>query len=127
MNVKSYPIHTHKSGRGFTGFDFDNIKLPDGFQVKEKICFYFPPDDYGGNHSHPRTEAFIAIGDMEISWEENGEIHTEHMFENEAPKIYIIPPHVPHIIRNLSVSQFGILLEYADGPQTEVKKANFPV
>ena len=108
-------------------FDFDDVKLPSDFHVKEKNCFYFPPDEYGGNHSHPRTEAFIAIGDMELSWEEDGEIHTEHMFIDNKPKLYIIPPGIPHIVRNLSLSQFGILLEYADAPQTDVKKANFTV
>ena len=108
-------------------FEFDTIKLPEDFHVKEKNLIYFPPSDFGGNHSHSRKEAFIAIGDMELSWEENGEIHTEHMFVDNKPKLFIIPPNVPHIVRNLSVSQFGILLEYADGPQINVKKASFTV
>jgi hypothetical protein len=84
-------------------------------KIKDQQIVHLAPQSTGGNHRHPRTEWWVAIGELELIWQdENGEVHTEHM--NPEGKILLIemPPLVPHAVRNISNTQRGILMEWAD-------------
>jgi 8-oxo-dGTP diphosphatase len=36
--------------------------------IKDQQIIHFAPKSFGGNHSHPRTEWFIGIGDLTLIW-----------------------------------------------------------
>lgn len=82
-----------------------------------------PPGQVGGNHSHPRTEVFVAFGaQLELVWrDETGHDHREEMLAKDQLILFIIPPHLPHAVINHSKTSWGFLLEFSDQPQHEVK------
>ena len=80
------------------------------------------PGAFGGNHKHPRIEAFYTPGDLNIIWiGSNGLKHEEKMSPaNGDYKLFITSPFEPHVIVNkTSVNQE--LMEFATEPQHDVE------
>jgi hypothetical protein len=123
MDVKIIPIEPkYKKENGVFVVDIDKIKIP--FEVKEKSLVYIPPKGIGGNHKHPRAEAFVGIGEeLKIIWKNiNGERFEKYMNKNGKLLLFVISTDTPHVIINESNSQFGILMEFADDVQHDVEK-----
>lgn len=101
--------------------DPDAVDLP--FEVKERSIVYIPPEAKGGNHKHPRIEAFIGIGEgLIVVWvDSKGKKHEERMNENGNLAIFVMPTNTPHAVVNTSKSQFGVLFEYANESQHDVE------
>lgn len=123
MNVKIIPIEPkYKKENGVFVVDIDNVKIP--FEVREKSLVYIPPKEKGGNHKHPRTEAFLGIGEgLKIIWkDENGKMIEKNMNSEGELLLFVIPADTPHVIINNSKNQFGILIEFADDIQHDVER-----
>jgi hypothetical protein len=81
--------------------DFDDIKVP--FEVAQSSLVYLPPFAIGGNHSHPRREAFLGVGEeLELVYVDKGVKKKEKMYEKGVLKLFVIPPHLPHAVVNNS-------------------------
>ena len=92
-------------------------------QVHDQQTVHLAPGSAGGNHKHPRTEWFIAIGDLEIVWlDHEGKRNSRPM--NPEGEIWLIevPPFLPHAVRNTSQTQRAVLFEYADSKMTDVER-----
>lgn len=115
---------TYKRGNGLFVVDLDKVEIP--FEVIERSFVYIPPSEKGGNHRHPRAEAFIGIGEgLKVVWlDADGESHEETMNKNGGLSIYIISPNTPHAVINTSETQFGVLLEFASEVQHDVEMVN---
>jgi quercetin dioxygenase-like cupin family protein len=110
---------TYKKENGLWVLDFDDIKVP--FKIVKRSLVYFPPFAVGGNHSHPRKEAFLGIGEgLELIYMDKGINKKEKMYEKGVLKLFVIPPHLPHAVVNNS-KNFAFLIEFADGEQRKVK------
>lgn len=103
-------------------FHTDELKAKITFEAKESYVIFIPPTAFGGNHKHPRREAFITLSpDLELIWEDElKKIHREMMMKENELKLYIVDPFVPHVIVNRSVTNPATLIEYADKPQYDV-------
>jgi len=121
MKVSKHFIEpVHKKENGLWIIDIDKIKIP--FKVKERSVVYIPPSQIGGNHKHPRWEAFVGVGEgMELSWKENNQLKKGKMNPNDKTYLFIIPPFIEHVVKNNSKNQNGILIEFADQPQKDVQ------
>jgi uncharacterized RmlC-like cupin family protein len=78
-----------------------------------------PAGTFGGNHSHPRQEAFFCYQPgVELHWlDSTGKKHISAFSEaNGLPVLLVVPPHVPHAVINTSGAP-ATLIEYADGPK----------
>ena len=95
------------------------------FQVAEQSLITIPPGKIGGNHKHPRLEAFIGLGnELYLLWQdEKGELHEERM-EDENINLFIIPSMLPHAVINKSDSAVATLYEYASESQHDVEKVD---
>lgn len=93
------------------------------FEVQEQSLITIPPGKIGGNHKHPRKEAFIGLGEkLYLVWQDNdGKIHEEKM-EDENVNLFIIPSMLPHAVINKSTTAVATLYEYASEPQHDVKR-----
>lgn len=101
--------------------NFDDIPI-DKDIVKDTQIVHFAPGSIGGNHKHPRTEWFIAIGELILYWvDEDGNKHEKVMSSEDGILMFKIPPFVPHAVKNVSEFKFGVLFEYADAKQYEVE------
>jgi uncharacterized RmlC-like cupin family protein len=91
--------------------------------IKDQQIVHLGPGSVGGNHKHPRTEWFIALGDLVLVWlDENGSKQEVHMNPNEEIRLIKVPPFLPHAVVNRSVDQAGILFEMADDISNNVEK-----
>ncbi|KKS94597.1 MAG: hypothetical protein UV68_C0007G0014 [Candidatus Collierbacteria bacterium GW2011_GWC2_43_12] len=94
-------------------------------RVKDTQVINFAPQTIGGNHRHPRTEWYIAFGELILYWlDKSGKRHRRHLNPKGKLLLVEIPPYLPHAVRNLSADFPGFLLELADAPQTGVEKLN---
>jgi len=110
----------YKKENGLYVLDIDSIEVP--FVVKEKSLVYFPPGELGGNHRHPRQEAFVGIGEnLQFIWVENGETHNLEMNPDHQLQLIVVPANLEHAVFNRSKNQMAILLEFADGVQENVE------
>lgn len=92
-------------------------------QIKDIQLVHLAPGSMGGNHTHPRTEWFIGIGDLIFVWlDENGTQQIEHMHPDGNIILITVPPHLPHAVANVSQDQVGILYEMADGKMKDAVK-----
>lgn len=122
MNVEKIGFEPkYKRENGLFVIDPDAVNLP--FEVKEKSLVYIPPEAKGGNHKHPRIEAFVGIGEgLVVTWiDDEGRKHEEKMNENGNLAIFVMPANIPHVVVNTSRSQFGVLFEYANESQHDVE------
>ena len=125
MTLQKTPITPkYKKENGLTVIDIDKINLP--FEVKEKSIVNIPPGQFGGNHQHPRIEAFIGLSpDLELIYlDENNKKVSVKMFENNQYYLIIMPTNLPHAITNKSKNNFATLFEFASDEQHNIKKIN---
>ena len=102
--------------------NFDDIPVPLA-HVKDRQIVHLAPGSVGGNHTHPRTEWFIGVGDLELIWlDEHGAKHTQHMHPEGQILLIEVPPFLPHAVKNISRTQQAILLEFADEKMRDVKR-----
>jgi len=115
---------TYKKETGLWYLDIPDIPIPSDFKVVEKSIVCIPPKEQGGNHKHPRREAFVGIGEgLELAWlDENNDIHTRKMYTADHCILFIIPSFLPHVVSNNSTSEIGFLFEQADALQTNVEE-----
>lgn len=100
----------------------NNEDIPvDTHLIKDQQIVHFSPKSFGGNHSHPRTEWFIGIGDLSLVWlDQENQKHELKMSTDDALLLVEVPPHVPHAVINNSDTEFAVLFEYADGKMEDV-------
>lgn len=92
-------------------------------KIKDEQIVYIAPGNSGGNHKHPRTEWFIAIGELTFYWlDQNETQHSEKMNPNGQLMLFEIPPFLPHAVKNESQDKIGIIFELADAVQENVEK-----
>lgn len=110
------PEYTKPNGMYVQNLDRDDLE----FTATERHVVYIPPGQFGGNHAHARTEAFIGYGKgLEIHWlDETGTAHMTRMDQGSDPALFIVPPQTPHAIKNNSDTLPGVVIEYADAPQS---------
>jgi len=103
----------YKKENGLWVLDLGTIELPDDFEVREKYITYFPPQQFGGNHKHPRKEAFIGLGEnLRFIWlDDQGQKHEEEMNPQGELYLFIIPSQIPHAVINKSRKIPAILYE----------------
>ena len=112
----------YKKENGFYVLDIDHVQVP--FEIKERSIVYLPPSEFGGNHRHPRQEAFVGFGeDLEFVWNEDGKTRTTLMNPGGQLQLILVPPNLEHVVFNRSQTQMAVLLEFADGLQREVQVA----
>lgn len=110
----------YKKENGLYVLDIDSIEVP--FIVKEKSLVYIPPGELGGNHRHPRQEAFVGIEeDLQFIWVEDGETRNLEMNRDHQLQLIMVPTNLEHAVFNRSKNQMAILLEFADGAQENVE------
>lgn len=113
----------YKKDEGFwvirTQEQFDQIP----FEVQEQSLITIPSGEIGGNHKHPRKEAFIGLGEkLYLVWQDSdGKVHEEKM-EDENVNLFIIPTMIPHAVINKSKIAVATLYEYASEPQHDVER-----
>ena len=120
QGVRIIPIEpAYKKENGMFVFKADMYDDLMTFPIAERSVIYMPPLQYGGNHSHPRTEAFIALGeDAEFHWiDDEGQKHIEPMFQDSKLQIFIVYPQTPHAIINASANASATIIEYASEAQ----------
>jgi len=114
MNVTRIVIPpTYKKENGVWTLNIEEIVLP--FPIAKKSIVSIPPGKMGGNHTHAKTELFIALTQgLCLAWKkEDGTIKRVSMKQNDTIIGWIVPEGVSHVVINTSDSE-GILLEIAD-------------
>ena len=107
--------------------NYDDIPISKE-NVKDQQVIYLGPKSTGGNHTHPRTEWFIAFGDLIFIWlDENGTKHEEPMNPSGQLLLFTVPPYLPHAVINKSKNSFGVLHELSDDKMKYVKPANISI
>ncbi|NTU73651.1 hypothetical protein HGB07_05820 [Candidatus Roizmanbacteria bacterium] len=123
MNIRKLAIEpTYKKENGLWSLNIRDLLPKIEFIPVEQSLILIPPNQFGGNHKHPRTEAFIGVGRrLELIWKDDeGALHEEAMNE-EKLYLFIVPPFVPHAVINKSSDMDAILYEFADAKQHEVE------
>lgn len=91
--------------------------------VVDTQVIFFAPGTVGGNHRHPRTEWYIAFGDLVLYWlDKDGRRHQRKLNTRNELLLVMIPPFLPHAVKNVSKDQFALLLEMADAEQLNVER-----
>lgn len=119
--IQIIPIEpTYKKDNGMFVFGLSQYDDLIDFPIKERSVISMPSQQFGGNHSHPRTEAFIALGaHAELHWiDDSGKKHIELMNPKSKLQVVIVYPGTPHAIRNNSRSETAIIIEYATESQS---------
>jgi uncharacterized RmlC-like cupin family protein len=122
--ITKIPIEPiYRKDNDLWNLDTLDLPFPEKFQVKVRNIVYIPAGEFGGNHKHPRTEAFIGIGDeLFIMWQDDvGKKHEEKMMEDKQLYLFFVEPFTPHAIINKS-SGAATLVEFADGPNVDVER-----
>ncbi len=118
--VKIIPIEPdYKKDNGMFVFEVNRYDDLIDFSIKTRGIISLPPQQLGGNHSHARTEAFIALGaGAEFHWmDDDGDKHIEQMNPDAKLQIVIVYPGTPHAILNSSDSEIATIIEYTTGRQ----------
>lgn len=101
-----------------------SVPFPENFKpiLDESGSVVITPDQFGGNHKHPRVEVFYTSGDLTIVWiDGNSQKHEESMAPDKGKyKLFITEPNEPHAIINKTQNP-QILIEYASEPQRDVE------
>lgn len=126
MGIEKYYLKpTVIKDHGKWNLDIADIILPKYFKLRESWLAYIPPGQFGGNHKHPRREAFIGTNNLCLLWQDNQRrIHKEMLGNDGKLYIVIIQPNVPHVVINISKSASGLLYELADDKQHDVEAVN---
>jgi len=115
---------TYKRDDDLTVIYGKSIPLPSKYKqkYKESGIVIFPPGVKGGNHKHPRVEAFYSPDNLTIIWvDEKGERHEKSM----APKgrkyiLFMTESNESHSVVN-NTNKKAILVEFAEVEQHGVK------
>jgi uncharacterized cupin superfamily protein len=122
--IKKIPIDpTYRKDNGLWNLETLSLPLPENFQIKERNVVYIPAGEFGGNHKHSRTEAFIGIGEqLFIVWlDDKGKKHEDKMMDGEQLFFFIVEPFTPHAVINKG-SGFAVLVELADRSNDDVER-----
>lgn len=122
--IKKFAIEpTHRKDNGIWNLEISSLSFPDNFEIRKRNIVYLPAGQVGGNHRHPRTEAFVGMGEeLFIAWlDDKGEKHEEKMMDGERLYSFYVEPFTPHAIINKGIG-FAALLELADGPNINVER-----
>src|SRR5688572_27696319 len=102
--IRKIPIDPIRRDNGLWNLQTHLLPLPKGFVVKETNLITIPAGVFGGNHSHPRTEIFIGVGNLYLEWQDSkGNHHSETMADVGQLFMYIVEPHTPHAVVNKGV------------------------
>lgn len=113
----------YKKENGLYVLDIDSVEVP--FTIKQRQVVCIPAGQIGGNHTHPRREAFIGIGtELELVWQVGDTIHRTKMNPGGKSRLFVIPPYMPHAVINRAAEGEAVLLEYADDIQHDVEPCN---
>ena len=120
MKIEQFPITpTYKKENGLWVLNLDTIEIP--FDIKERSVVSIPPGQIGGNHKHPRQEAFIGLGEgLELVWIQDGRTERTNMNPEGKLFLFFIPPYLQHAVINNSKTN-GILIEFADKAQEKIQ------
>jgi uncharacterized RmlC-like cupin family protein len=124
--VKKFPIDpTYRKDNGLWNLETLTLSFPDSFKVTERNIVYIPAGKFGGNHKHPRTEAFIGVGEqLFMVWQDDeGNEHEEKMMDGDQLYLFYVEPLTPHVVINRGTS-FGLLTEFANGPNVDIERAD---
>jgi uncharacterized RmlC-like cupin family protein len=122
MNIDVIELgSSYRRENGLAALDFDAIKVP--FAAVERYLYRIPSGVAGGNHRHPRWEAFVAIGQgMELIWTDaEGSRHQIMMDAGDNFRMFVIPPYMPHAVVNRA-HETGVLVEWASEKQHDVQR-----
>ncbi len=122
---KKIPIEpAYRKDNGLWNLSTNSLPFPKDFKIAERNIVYIPTGEFGGNHKHPRTEAFVGVGeDLFIVWQDNaGKKQEDMMTGGKQLYLFIVEPFTPHAVVNRG-SGFAILAEFADGPNINVERA----
>ena len=100
-----------------------SVPFPEGFGVKIQGVVIFPPGAIGGNHRHPRAEAFYSPGNLTFVYlDEAGEKREISMGPDKNEyKLFMILPNLPHAVVNKTDREV-VMVEFADEEQHDVEK-----
>jgi len=114
---------TNKKENGLWSLRTDQLPLPKDFVVNERNIVYIPPGEYGGNHKHPRREAFVGVGEaLYMVWQDDqGHTHEDKMMDGEQLYVFDVESFTPHAVVNKG-SGFALLVELATGPNIDVEQ-----
>lgn len=114
---------SYKKDNGLWVLHIDPLLLPTEFHAVEQSLVSIPPQEAGGNHKHPRQEAFIATSKyLMLYWiDEKGEKHEEVMFDGNKLVLFIVSPYTPHAVLNTSINSSALLYEFANDKQHDVE------
>lgn len=116
------PLYSDENGTSVV--DTNALKKLIPFDIKDEWIVTLAAKDFGGNHTHPRQECWLAIGEgLELIWKDREEIRSKKMHENRQFALFLMPSHIPHAVINRGDSP-AFLYEFADGPQVDVKDIN---
>lgn len=95
------------------------------FTITERDLIYLPAGGVGGNHKHPRTEAFLGIGSgLILLWQDKaGTIHREQMDDSKGLTLFVVRSMTPHAVVNKAAGP-AVLIEFADAAQHGVEPAD---
>ena len=112
---------TYQRDNGLSSLDLRHVPAA-GFDVRQQSLVIIPPGEFGGDHRHPRQEAFVALGPgLELLVEVDGTVERHAMVAGTA--LWHMPSQVPHAIVNTSDHPVAFY-EMADGPQHDVERCN---
>lgn len=114
---------TYKNDNGVRVFDAQNLPFPATFTLAESSFVSIPPGQVGGNHRHPRQEAFLCFQPgVTFHWiDANGKKHTEQMCDDAGNvKLFVAPAMVPHAVVN-NTDQPIQIMDYGDGPLVDAE------
>lgn len=113
---------TYKKEDGLVVIDDVSVPLPDNFKMRIQSTVVFPAGAMGGNHKHPRLEAFYSISDLTLIYlDENGEKKEMSMAPEEGKyKLFVISSNLPHTVVNRTEKE-AVMIEFANEEQYGVE------
>lgn len=113
---------TYKKEDGLVVIDDVSVPLPENFKTRIQSTVVFPAGAMGGNHKHPRLEAFYSTSDLTLIYlDENGEKKEMSMAPEEGEyKLFVIPPNLPHAVVNRTEKEV-VMVEFANEEQHDVE------
>lgn len=126
--IEKYSVDpTYRKENGLWLLNADLPNIPVDFPIHERNIVYIPAGEFGGNHKHPRIEAFIGIGEnLELIWQDqDGQKHVEAMNFKDGSQLtlFVIHALTPHIVVNRGKNA-AVLIEFANEAQHNVEPVN---
>jgi len=113
---------TYKKKDGLVVIGGVSVPLPENFKSRIQSTIVFPVGAVGGNHKHPRIEAFYSTGDLTlIHLDGSGRKKQVSMApEGDNYKLFIISSNLPHAVVNQTDNEI-IMIEFANEEQRGVE------